>query len=151
MTYPRLFKHDNPIFAKYQLNDTQDFICELTKCKEYILIHDDLLADFESGIAPKPFFETSSLLLEFLKFVRADFTNMTCEISYLKKKSNPKETIAIEVNYYSDFTILYSLNKDMKLKNRGAGGEARNHPTEIQDKIWSKSLIDLRKITKFWE
>lgn len=151
MTYPRLFKHDNPIFAKYQVDDEQDFVSELNKYREYIFVEDDLLADFESGIAPQIFYEASSFLLDFLNRVKTDFSNMTCKISYLKKKSNPKETIVLEVSYYNDFIILYSLNKDIKLKNRGAGGEARNHPNEIQNKIWDKKLIDLRKITRFWE
>lgn len=44
-----------------------------------------------------------------------DFPNMTCKISYLKRKSKPKEIISLEVSYYKDFTILYSLNKDIKL------------------------------------
>lgn len=150
MTYPRLFKHYNPIFAKYQVDDKQNFISELNKCREYIFVEDDLLADFESDIAPKVFYEASNFLLDFLNRVKTDFSNMTCKISYLKKKSNPKEIVVLEVSYYKDFTILYSLNKDIKLKNRGAGGEARNHPNEIQNKIWDKKLIDLRKITKFW-
>lgn len=151
MTYPRLFKHDNPIFAKYQVDDKQDFISELDRYKEYIFVEDDLLADFESDIAPESFYEASSFLLDFLNRVKTDFPNMTCKISYLKRKSKPKEIISLEVSYYKDFTILYSLNKDIKLKNRGAGGEARNHPNEIQDRIWDKKLIDLRKITRFWE
>lgn len=151
MTYPRLFKHDNPIFAKYQVDDKQDFISELNKHREFIFVEDDLLADFESGIAPLAFYESTDLLLAFLKFLKENFSDMTCCISYKKSRTKPKQRISLEVSYYSDFTILYYLNKDIKLANQGAGGEARNHSTEIQDKIWGKKLIDLRKIIRFWE
>ena len=38
ITYPRLFKNDNPIFAKYQTNDSQNLISELETFREYILV-----------------------------------------------------------------------------------------------------------------
>ena len=55
------------------------------------------------------------------------------------------------LKYYEDFSVLYFLNKDIKLANKGACGDAIDNPTEIQDKIWGKRLIDIKKITKFWE
>ena len=73
MTYPRLFKHDNPIFAKYQTNDSQNFINELDKYREYISIEDDLLSDFESGLAPKSLYDSSELLLTFINYCKEYF------------------------------------------------------------------------------
>lgn len=55
------------------------------------------------------------------------------------------------MKYFDNFTILYFLNKDIKLANKGTCGNAINNPTEIQDKIWSKKLIDIKKLTRFWE
>ena len=151
MTYPRLFRHDNPIFAKYQINDSQNFIKELNRYREYISIEDDLLADFESGLAPKTLYDSSELLLTFINYCKEYFSNLTCSIRYVKSKSKPKQKVAIEMKYYKNFSILYYLNKDIKLANHGACGDAINNPTEIQDKIWGKKLIDIKKITKFWE
>ena len=151
MTYPRLFRHDNPIFAKYQTNDSQNFISELETFREYILVEDDLLADFESGIAPKPLYDSSELLLIFINYCKKYFSDLTCNIRYVNSKSKPKQKVAIEMKYYENFSVLYYLNKDIKLANHGACGDAINNPTEIQDKIWGKRLIDIKKITKFWE
>lgn len=151
MTYPRLFKHNNPIFTKYQINDSQDFILTLDTYKEYISIEDDLLADFESGLAPKPFYDASGLLLVFINYLKQYFPGLTCNIRYAKYKSRPKQRVAIEIKYYENFSVLYHLNKDIKLANHGACGDAINNPTLIQDKIWDKRLIDIKKITKFWE
>lgn len=151
MTYPRLFKYDNTIFEKYQKNDIENYISELENYKEYISIQDDLLADFESGIAPLTLYNSIDLLLSFLKYIKENFSNMTCCIRYKNSKAKPKQRVAIDVNYYVDFTILYYLNKDIRLTNQGVSGEAIGKLTEIQDKIWNKKLIDLKKITKFWE
>lgn len=151
MTYPRLFKHDNPIFTKYQTNNSQNFISELDTFREYISIEDDLLADFESGLAPKPLYDSSELLLIFINYCKEHFSNLTCNIRYVNSKSKPKQKVAIEMKYFDDFTVLYFLNKDIKLANHGACGDAINNPTEIQDKIWGKRLIDIKKTAKFWE
>ena len=151
MTYPRLFKNDNPIFAKYQTNDSQNFIKELDTYREYISIEDDLLADFESGLAPKSLYDSSELLLIFINYCKEYFSDLTCNIRYVNSKSKPKQKVAIEIKYYEDFSVLYFLNKDIKLANHGACGDAINNPTEIQNKIWGKRLIDIKKITKFWE
>lgn len=151
MTYPRLFKHDNPIFTKYQTKDSKNFILSLNTYREYISIEDDLLADFESGLAPKPLYESSELLLIFINYCKENFQDLTCNIRYVKSKSKPKQKVAIEMKYFNDFTILYFLNKDVKLANQGACGDAINNPTEIQNKIWGKKLIDIKKLAKFWE
>ena len=151
MTYPRLFKHNNPIFAKYQTNDNHNFISELDTFREYISVEDDLLSDFESGIAPKPLYDSFELLLVFINYCKEYFSDLTCNIRYVNSKSKPKQRVAIEIKYYEDFSVLYFLNKDIKLANKGACGDAIDNPTEIQDKIWDKRLIDIKKITKFWE
>lgn len=149
MTYPRLLVNNNLGLTRHP-KSCIDKIKLSEKHNKYIFIHDELLADIETLLAPSIIYQSFDKLITFVEYLKKSFPELKCTIRYNKSKSKPKQRIAIEIWYFTDMGILYYLNKDIRLLNKGVTGDAFMHPTDMQIKIWKNKLVDIKKLTTFW-
>lgn len=148
MTYPKL-QHDN---SQNTFQNRIDIIKTLINqnCK-FIFVSDDLRVDIEGGIAPSVIYESFEILVKYIKYLKIFFFELKCTIKYKKSKSKPKQRITVDIEYFENMSISYSLNKNIKLLCQGYSYGFIHSSDDIAKNIMNKKLIDIQKPIVFWK
>ena len=149
MTYPKLKNIDLP------KNVTDKTVIDVTnllkKHQDFIFISGELLADIECGLAPFVIYESFSILVKYMTFLREFFPQIKCTIRYRNGKTQQKQNIDIGIEYYKNKSVTYSLNKNIKLAAKCYSAEFLTSDEEVIKNITKKKLIDIQKLVIFWE
>lgn len=149
MTYPKLKNVDLP---KNVTDKTVVDIINLFKThQDFIHISGDLFADVECGLAPFVIYESFSILVKYMTFLRKSFPQIKCTIMYRKGKTQQKQNVDVNIEYYKNISVTYSLNKNIKLAAKGYSAEFLISNNEITKNIMKKKLIDIQKLVVFWK
>lgn len=137
MTYPKL-QHDK---ARSIFQNSIDVISTLiNQNNEFISVPDDLRVDIEGGIAPSVIYESFEVLVKYIKYLKIFFLELKCTIKYKKSKSKPKQRIMVDIEYFENMWISYSLNKNIKLLCQGYSYEFIHSSDDIVKNLMSKKI-----------
>lgn len=149
MTYPKLKNIDLP---KSVTDETVINIIDLLKKhQDFICISGDLLSDIEYGLAPFVIYESFSIFVKYITFLKDFFPQINCIIRYRNGKTQQKQNIDICIEYYKNKSVTYSLNKNIKLAAKSYSVDFLRSNEEVIQNIMKKKLIDIQKLVVFWE